>query len=141
MYQIWAFCEKCQEEIRVQEQEKNIILKYEKIITLLLLSGLIFLFSGCYEENNSTQITPESENNFQIQIEQETSLKKGIVIEEYDIYANGQALGYIDIFFSVSSVCRGALDYIEFSDDYNSLNFEFWHFGEYGPLEYDLERQ
>ncbi|MGA9654610.1 MAG: hypothetical protein WBV96_11930 [Polyangia bacterium] len=57
-----------------------------------------------------------------------------------DLQANGDATGTIVIYFSANDTDLDNLEGIELSADGSNLQFYFMHFGEYGPLQYDLQR-
>ena len=57
-----------------------------------------------------------------------------------NLNSNGEAIGEIKIYFGPNSVTTGELRKITLSSDYNRLSFEFWHFGQYGPIKYELRR-
>jgi hypothetical protein len=61
-----------------------------------------------------------------------------------DIQANGDADGTIDLVYNASgpadSPTQEDLKGISLSADTSRLQFYFMHFGEYGPLQYDLQR-
>jgi len=61
-------------------------------------------------------------------------------IEINDLYATGKAKGEIVIFFDPYTTNTGELRNVSFYNDYNTLQFEFWHRGEFGPLKYTLMR-
>ena len=60
-------------------------------------------------------------------------------IDINDLYANGKAKGDIVIYFDPNTN-TGSLEHISFSNDFNNLQFEFWHQNQYGPLTYYLTR-
>ncbi len=62
------------------------------------------------------------------------------VFNIYDLYANGQAIASITILFQTGSTNIGKLDFIELSNDYDQLTFDFWK-GDYGPIKYTLKRK
>ena len=51
------------------------------------------------------------------------------------------ANGKIVIYFWSGNTSIGDLRTIKFSNNNNSLNFEFWHRGQYGPVKFALERK
>jgi len=57
-----------------------------------------------------------------------------------NIQANGNATGYLDVYFGPSSITRNTLQEIILSPDGNRLQFWFMQAGAYGPLQYDLLR-
>ncbi len=58
----------------------------------------------------------------------------------YDLYANGQAIANITLYFWPGNVNYSKLDFIELSDNNNKLVFEYWHRSEYGPVTFELTR-
>jgi hypothetical protein len=57
-----------------------------------------------------------------------------------NIQSNGNATGYIDVYFGPGNVTRDTLQEIALSADGNRLQFWFMQAGAYGPLQYDLQR-
>jgi hypothetical protein len=57
-----------------------------------------------------------------------------------DMQASGDAVGTIDIYFGPGNTVRNKLESIQLSADLNHLKFYYMHFGEYGPMQYDLVR-
>jgi len=56
------------------------------------------------------------------------------------VMADGRAVGHIDIYFDVGTICRGDLESIQFSDNYQTLKFDFYHRGMWGPHSFNLQR-
>jgi hypothetical protein len=57
----------------------------------------------------------------------------------FDTYEDRSATGFI-YRFNNDQVNRGDLEFIKFSEDLNTLHFEFWHRNRYGPIKYTMTR-
>jgi len=57
----------------------------------------------------------------------------------FNLYASGQAEGDITGYFTGDTANVGSLKYISFYNDFDNLEFEFWHRG-YGPVKFNLTR-
>jgi hypothetical protein len=53
---------------------------------------------------------------------------------------DGSVGGTITIVFEAGNTVENKLDNISVSSDLKHLTFSFKHFGDYGPLQYDLQR-
>jgi len=58
-----------------------------------------------------------------------------------DVMANGKGTGTLFVYFTLGDhTCRGDLENIEFTQDFQHLEFEFWYRSQYGPIKYSLEK-
>ena len=93
-----------------------------------------FRENGTYSAHNTSSSYPA----FYYGTDDESNLKTYYI---YDLYTSGEAVGSITIFFDVANTTIDKLDFVSFSNNYNSLTFEFWHNAVYGPIEFNLVRE
>ena len=56
-----------------------------------------------------------------------------------DVKANGDASGWIEIFFGVSgTTTQDEIRHLRLGVDGKTLAFEMWHFGQYGPVRFEF---
>lgn len=61
-------------------------------------------------------------------------------LDIYEIHDNGKAAADIVILFDIGTTNVDSLNQISMSDDFNHLQFDFWHHDTYGPITYNLTR-
>lgn len=59
----------------------------------------------------------------------------------FDVNTAGEVLGEIAIVFSGTTTTVDDIKHLTFSADLQTLHFEVWHLGTYGPITFDLRRR